>query len=411
MNRASTDINSLMQPETVKEVVKILRTNTSCCQSVGAGFISQLGTIYLDMLNVYKAYSEHISTAVQAQGPMATRTSDIRAMRSAKKETLQVIEKFVTKSEDPSTVAQNFIPPLLVPVLGDYQRNIPDARDPEVLSLMATAINKLKGEVVSSVPRILEAVFECTLQMITKNFEDYPEHRINFFTLLKAVNTHCFQALFSIPAEHQKLVVDSVVWALKHQERNISDTGLEILYGLLQNVGNTPAVAQGFYQSYFLSLLQHILEVLTDRLHKTGFKMHATILKHMFTLVETGQITTPLYEGRPDLSVPAGQTNQQFLREYCATMLATSFTNLSKQQILAFVTGLFDMSKTLPDFKILLRDFLIQCKEFAEEDNTALYGEEMQQQVQQQQDQARQAALAVPGVVNPYDRPDEMADL
>jgi exportin-1 len=28
MNRASTDINSLMQPETVKEVVKILRTNT-----------------------------------------------------------------------------------------------------------------------------------------------------------------------------------------------------------------------------------------------------------------------------------------------------------------------------------------------------------------------------------------------
>lgn len=27
------------------------------------------------------------------------------------------------------------------------------------------------------VPRVFEAVFECTLGMITKNFEDYPDHR------------------------------------------------------------------------------------------------------------------------------------------------------------------------------------------------------------------------------------------
>jgi exportin-1 len=35
------------------------------------------------------------------------------------------------------------------------------------------------------VPRIMEAVFECTLEMITKNFEDFPEHRIRFFEFLK----------------------------------------------------------------------------------------------------------------------------------------------------------------------------------------------------------------------------------
>jgi exportin-1 len=92
MSRASQDMASLMQPETTKEVVKILRTNSCCCTSVGSGFISQLGTIYLDMLNVYKAYSEHISNAVQQQGPMATRTSLIRSMRLAKKEVLNVIE-------------------------------------------------------------------------------------------------------------------------------------------------------------------------------------------------------------------------------------------------------------------------------------------------------------------------------
>lgn len=51
--------------------------------------------------------------------------------------------------------------------------------------------------------------------------QDFPEHRLKFFRLLKAVNTYCFGTLFEIPPEHQKLVVDSVVWAFKHTERNI----------------------------------------------------------------------------------------------------------------------------------------------------------------------------------------------
>lgn len=55
--------------------------------------------------------------------------------------------------------------------------------------------------------------------------QDFPEHRLKFFRLLKAVNTYCFGTLFEIPPEHQKLVVDSVVWAFKHTERNIGGSG------------------------------------------------------------------------------------------------------------------------------------------------------------------------------------------
>jgi CRM1 C terminal len=51
---------------------------------------------------------------------------------------------------------------------------------------------------------------------------------------VQAVNTHCFDALFQIPPQHQKLVVDAVVWAFKHTERNIAETGLDILLELLQ---------------------------------------------------------------------------------------------------------------------------------------------------------------------------------
>ena len=42
------------------------------------------------------------------------------------------------------------------------------------------------------VPIIMENVFECTLEMINKDFSDYPEHRVAFFRLLRAINLKCF---------------------------------------------------------------------------------------------------------------------------------------------------------------------------------------------------------------------------
>lgn len=65
-------------------------------------------------------------------------------------------------------VAENFVPPLLEAVLIDYQRNVPAAREPEVLSTMATIVNKLGVHITGEIPKIFDAVFECTLNMINK---------------------------------------------------------------------------------------------------------------------------------------------------------------------------------------------------------------------------------------------------
>ncbi|CAM9678033.1 unnamed protein product, partial [Phaeothamnion confervicola] len=394
------------------EVTKILRTNARVCGSVGPLFVSQLQQFFLDMLTVYKFYSEHISQVVQQQGEQATRLAGLRAMRGAKKEVLKLLTCFVEKAGEPEApkphVAANFVPAMLDPILGDYQRNIAGARDPEVLSLFATAIESLDQYVAQYVPRIMEAVFECTLQMITRNFEDYPEHRAKFFHLLKAVNTHCFAALFQIPAEHQKLVVDSVVWAFKHTERNIAEMGLEILYELLQNVGRTAAVAQGFYGQFLLPLITDVLGVMTDRLHKSGFKMHATLLRHMFHLVETGQVTVQLYDPTQH---PGVTSNKVYLMEYVASTLMAAFPNLTKGGVAAFVRGLFDANMDVAAFKQHLRDFLVTLKEFQVEDNADLFYEETMARKVAEEQSFLAARLAVPGLVNPHDRPDDAADL
>lgn len=100
---------------------------------------------------------------------------------------------------------------------------------------MATIVNKLRHHITNDVPKIFDAVFECTLDMINKNFEDFPQHRFSFYELLQAVNAHCFKAFLNIPPAQFKLVFDSVVWAFKHTMRNVADMGLNILY----KVGDT----------------------------------------------------------------------------------------------------------------------------------------------------------------------------
>lgn len=76
--------------------------------------------------------------------------------------------------------------------------------------------------------------------------------------------------------------------------RNVADTGLAILYQMLQNITLHDAAAQSFYQTFFCDIVQHIFSVVTDTSHTAGLNMHATILAYLFTIVESGRVTVPL---------------------------------------------------------------------------------------------------------------------
>uniref|UniRef100_A0A4W4GEM7 Exportin-1 n=1 Tax=Electrophorus electricus TaxID=8005 RepID=A0A4W4GEM7_ELEEL len=403
IQQATKNVDILKDPETVRQLGSILKTNVRACKAVGHPFVVQLGRIYLDMLNVYKCLSENISSAIQTNGEMVTKQPLIRSMRTVKRETLKLISGWVSRSNDPQMVGENFVPPLLEAVLIDYQRNVPAAREPEVLSTMATIVNKLGGHITGEIPKIFDAVFECTLNMINKDFEEFPEHRTNFFYLLQAVNSQCFPAFLSIPPAQFKLVLDSIIWAFKHTMRNVADTGLQILYTMLQNVAQEEAAAQSFYQTYFCDILQHIFSVVTDTSHTAGLTMHASILAYMFNLVEEGKISVALSTGAP-------VNNQAYVQEYVGNLLKTAFPHLQDAQVKVFVTGLFSLNQDIPAFKEHLRDFLVQIKEFAGEDTSDLFLEEREASLRQAQEEKHKLQMSVPGILNPHELPEEMCD-
>merc|ERR1711868_23393 len=201
-------------------------------------------------------------------------------------------------------------------------------------------VNKLKGNITPQIPKIFDAVFECTLNMINKDFEEFPEHRTNFFLLLQAVNLYCFESFLSIPATQFKLVLDSIIWGFKHAMRNVADTGLNILFQLLQNVNGQPEAAQSFYQTYYTDILQHMFSVVTDTSHTAGLTMHATILAYMFALVETDKITAPL---NAEEQLKNNMTNMGYIQGFVANLLKSAFPHLTDNQIKITVTGLFNL--------------------------------------------------------------------
>lgn len=145
ISQATKDVEVLKNPDVVKQLGNILKTNVRACKSLGHPYVTQLGRIYLDMLNVYKVTSNNITVAITLNGEAVTKQSVIRSMRTVKKETLKLISGWVQRSTDPQMVLDNFIPPLLDAVLMDYNTcTVASAREAEVLSTMASIVSRLE---------------------------------------------------------------------------------------------------------------------------------------------------------------------------------------------------------------------------------------------------------------------------
>ena len=161
MLEAQGNADVLNDPEKIKVLGNVLKSNVAACTSVGAPFVSQIGHLYHDLLAVYKAVSELISQQVAAEGTLshfdnpngtgakipageiATKKPRVRGFRTVKREILKLMETYISKADDLQLVTKEMIPPLLETVLGDYARNVEPAKDAEVLNTMASIVARL----------------------------------------------------------------------------------------------------------------------------------------------------------------------------------------------------------------------------------------------------------------------------
>lgn len=404
--QATQDPLLLNDTESVKVIANILKTNVAVCKALGPGFYPQLGKLYVDMLLLYGAVLLMISQAVAADGLIATKTPKVRALRTIKKEILKLVDLFVLQADNIQEVVRDIVPGVLKAVLVDYQLNVPNARDAEVLSCMTTIVDKCGHLIPDAVVGILQHVFECTLDMIKENLVDFPEHRREFYRLLKEINAKLFEALLQLDQQAFSLVIQAALWAFKHNNRDVEENGLALTLKLIQNVeelGDTPFTQQ-FYQNYYFLILLEVLYVVTQPDHKSGFRYQSQLLAQQIHLVEDKVIKQPLYT---ENQAPAGTLNSVFVQQYLGNLLSLAFENLNQEQIVQFLQALTQTYANLNKFKLVLKDFLVQLKTVGGDVEAYVFAEDIEEEKQQKLKQQRERDMQVGGLIKPRDMDDD----
>lgn len=405
IERAGQDPTLLTNSETVKIIANIIKTNVSVCKSLGPGFYPQLGIMYVDMLSLYKAVSTMISDAVAKDGVIATKTPKVRGLRTIKKEVLKMIESYVNQADNLQEIVRDLVQPLFGAVLEDYSSNEPDARDAEVLNCMTTLVAKLGHLIPEGVVLILQNVFECTLDMIKNDFIEYPEHRVEFYRLLKEINARSFQALLQLSGDAFQSLINAALWAFKHNNRDVEENGLSLTLELIENVeklGDTP-FTKAFYTNFYFQILSDTFYVFTQPDHKSGFRYQSQLLAQLIHLVEDNSIKYPLYTAD---QAPEGTTNSEYLKQYLGSLLSSAFENLQKDQLVNFLNVLTTVYNDLGRFKATLRDFLVQLKQYGGDATDYLFAEDKEIEKQEKSRLQREKDLQVGGLIKPSEMDD-----
>uniref|UniRef100_A0A803QSF5 Exportin-1 C-terminal domain-containing protein n=1 Tax=Cannabis sativa TaxID=3483 RepID=A0A803QSF5_CANSA len=209
---------------------------------------------------------------------------------------------------------------------------------------------RYKDAVMYDVHKALLFFFSCTLEWKIETLDNYHEHCLNFFVLIRAIVTHCLDAL--VVANFQL-----------GTRKKYCESGLTVLLEMLKQF-QISEFRNKFYKKYLLSILELIFGVLTDSLHKPGFKLHVMVLHHLFCLAVGLFIAEPLWHVS---NCPYRSSNEIFVRKY-VTELITPFCVKVNSTANDDVNALFSSTHTADSFMRSVRNFLRQSDEFSEYD-------------------------------------------
>lgn len=360
----------------LKALLRILDIYISVSKAVGPTFTIQLELTYLELFELYKLTSDRISEQITLHGITILDSSNVRELRSIKKKTLVLIKIFVTglHPNEFDKYTNSLINLFLNTVLKDFSLSPPQSKEPELLSCLNEIVIKCGQRYNQYTTLILENVFISTLDMIKTDFNDFPEHRILFYKLLRTINLKNFSVLLGVKISNFfQQFFDSICWTFKHHNREIEEIGLQIAIELVKNIDNVNDTPFGiaFYQTFYLPLVSETLSALTEPDHKPVFSRQALLLRNLLALTYDNRISAALDQG----DTLKGYSNTVYLNDYITNLLTKVFSTVTVVQVQSFITALMKNYNNVAVFSNTVHDFLIQVKEVGGDPSDYLFDE------------------------------------
>jgi exportin-1 len=357
-DQASSNPEILHNSMAIKALDILIRINERVAMSVKTAYWSFAVHIYDNLIKAYMYYTNLINEGTK-QGQLP---HTMKVFKSIKKTILKFIQTMIENNEDNNIIMTGILPPLSN-LIDAYRMASFDNRDPDTLLVFAAILEKLKNSQFDYIVSIWKYLCLDTLEMIKMDFQSYPEHRQNFFTLVKSLISNALDALFQVQESNfNRDVLNAIIWAIRHNQAQMYETGLETILILIKNitnfrVNNSNNIADNFYKTFYFDLIQEILCVLTDSYHKSGFRLQVEILQHLIQVVEFGYISEFIFEG----NIP----NKHHTLSTLVNLISNAFNHLNKTQIETFCIALFNKCYEYHDFKRVVRDFLTTLKSFS----------------------------------------------
>jgi exportin-1 len=358
---ANQQSDILMNNMAIKSLDILVKINERVCNSVKTAYWTFGSLIYDSLLKAYLYYSNLINDAYNSGNINLINSS--KSYKMIKRTILKFIQSLINNCDDTNIVLNQILPPLSA-LIDAYRFSHFENRDADVLLVFSAVLEKLKNSQLNYIVSIWNYLCLFTLDMIKSDFQSFPEHRQNFFTLVKALITHAFDSLFQVQESNfNKDVLNAMIWAIRHNQPQMYETGLETILILIKNINlyktanPNSNIADIFYKNYYFDLIQEILCVLTDSYHKSGFKLQVEILQLLIQVIEFNQVSQNLFD--PNVS------NKDYIMNILLNLITNAFGHLNKIQIETFCIALFNKCYNYHEFKTLIRDFLTSLKSFS----------------------------------------------
>ena len=389
-NEAKQNVTILNNTSVVKGLSLIILLNERVSYSTKTPYWSYGINIFPNLINSFIYYSQCINDHYKMNKVPDMNTKSYIIYN-------RTLIKFLTslvKNTDDVQLIQNDMLPSFGTLIETYNNNNDANKDPNMLLLFSAILEKIQNKNPEVVATIWKLLSSSTIQLIKNDYESFPEHRLNFFILLKSLISNSFESLFRAQnLSFNKDVIDTITFAINHNTPSMSETGLETLIILLQKVISVKNIdlqniVDPFFSNYFFVLFADVFSTMTDGFHQSGFKLQVKVIQILIRVIDEKVISENLFD--------KNEINKNFFLKKLLMDILASFKNIKQVQGEALCLAMMNSCSDDHKFKSVMRDFLISLKSFIG-NNDALWEEEKKKEIELAQKLEEQKKSFLPG--------------
>ena len=269
------------------ELAKLLKINIEIGKILKKKYYLQIKTLFKETFFLYNWTSEIFNEIFTKYGEKGLILKNVGSLKNLRCEILDIYYLYLLNCilDEKTLFIKENLKTLITPIFLDYKNSTnPNMREHKVLSF-CNNLMRIQGFNLDHefIRLIFDTLFIPSMDMLKKNFEDFPDIRKCFFSLLRVLVEDFCIFIFKLDENPVKAefafetIIHGIIWGFKHADPNICDENLKTCYFLLNYI-QKENFGDYFYNKFFKQLLNDLISVITDKLHISSLKIQCKLL-------------------------------------------------------------------------------------------------------------------------------------